>query len=135
MVLEELSCSRPPKPTAILMALEKARKIDPGQNIGYDSMSCFKIIGGITVAGMAFQTVCAFEEDYAISSYHPELYYRGPGTSPGQRLSFGAAVTGDKLSDWYVSVFGPSHVSSAISEGNTTTLQDTSEVSCTNWMQ
>ena len=135
MVLEELSCARPPKPTGILQALVEAKKIVPADNIGYDSMSCWKIDGGISVAGMTFQSVCAFEEDEDIRSYNKDLYYRGPGTSPGQRISFGAAVNGDQLSDWYIEVFGPSKVSSAISEGNNTTLQDPSEVSCTSWMQ
>lgn len=135
MVLEELSCARPPKPTGILQALVEAKKIDPANNIGFDSLSCWKIDGGITVAGMTFQSVCAFEEDEVIRSYNKDLYYRGPGTSPGQTISFGAAVGGDQLSDWYIEVFGPSKVSSAISEGESTTLQEPSEVSCTSWMQ
>ncbi|MDZ4095932.1 MAG: hypothetical protein U1D35_13620 [Paracoccaceae bacterium] len=135
MVLEELSCARSPKPTAILQALVEAKKINPADNIGYDSMSCWKIDGGISVAGMTFQSVCAFEEDDAIRSFNKDLYYRGPGTSPGQRISFGASVSGDELSDWYIQVFGPSKVSSAISEGVDTTLQEPSEVSCTSWMQ
>lgn len=135
MVLEELSCIRPPKPTAILLALVDTKKIDLAANIGYDSISCWNIDGGITVAGMIFQSVCAFEEDEDIRSYNKDLYYRAPGTSPGQRISFGAAVNGDQLSDWYIGVFGPSKVNSAISEGNNTTLQDSSEVSCTSWMQ
>jgi hypothetical protein len=135
MVLEELSCARAPKPTGILRALVEAQKIDPADNLGYDSMSCWKIDGGISVAGMTFQSVCAFEEDDAIRSFNEDLYYRGPGTSPGQRISFGASVSGDELSDWYIQVFGPSKVSSAISEGVDTTLQEPSEVSCTSWMQ
>ncbi|WP_347268101.1 hypothetical protein [Paracoccus sp. (in: a-proteobacteria)] len=135
MVLEELSCARAPKPTGILRALVEAKKIDPADNVGYDSMSCWKIDGGISVAGMTFQSVCAFEEDDAIRSFNKDLYYRGPGTSPGQRISFGASVSGDELSDWYIKVFGPSKVSSAISEGVDTTLQEPSEVSCTGWMQ
>ena len=135
MLLEELSCARPPKPTAILRALVNAKKIDTANNIGYDSMSCWKIIGGITVAGMKFQSVCAFEEDSDITSSNADLYYRGPGTSPGQRITFGTAVSGDQLSDWYIKVFGPSKVSSAISEGDDTTLQETSEVGCTIWMR
>lgn len=135
MVLEELSCARAPKPTGILRALVESQKIDPADNLGYDSMSCWKIDGGISVAGMTFQSVCAFEEDDTIRSLNEDLYYRGPGTSPGQRISFGASVSGDELSDWYIQVFGPSKVSSAISEGVDTTLQEPSEVSCTSWMQ
>lgn len=135
MVLEELSCARPPKPTNILVALVEAGKIVPAKNIGYDSLSCWEIEGGMMVQGMTFRSVCAFEEDELIRSYHEDLYYRGPGTSPGQWLSFGSAASGDELSDWYVKVFGPSKVSSAISEGTDTTLQEPSEVRCTSWMQ
>lgn len=98
-------------------------------------MNCWVIDGGVSVSGMNFQSVCAFEEDENIRSRNKDLYYRAAGASPGQRISFGAAVNGDKLSDWYIKVFGPAKVSSAISEGNDTTLQEASEVRCTSWMQ
>ncbi|MGQ0566225.1 MAG: hypothetical protein ACT4OK_14315 [Gemmobacter sp.] len=134
MVLEELSCAHSPNPTAILRALIEAQKIDLAENIGYDSMSCWKIKGGIAVAGMTFYSVCAFEEDERVRGYNEDLYYRGPGTSPGQMISFGAAVSGDVLSDWYVSIFGPTNVNSAIAEGDDTALQEPSEVTCSGWM-
>ncbi len=63
-----------------------------------------------------------------------DIYYRAPGTSPGQTLAFGTTLDGDKLSDWYFGLFGPAHVHSAISEGDMTHLGDPSEVSCTGWM-
>lgn len=97
-------------------------------------MSCWVIEGGVTVAGMDFQTICAFEEDEQIRSANSEFYYRGPGTSPGQMISFGTNVSGDRLSDWYIEVFGPAKASSAISESPDTPLEERSAVSCERWM-
>lgn len=135
MVLEELSCVDSPQATHILQALVKGKKISPSENIGYDSISCWKIDGGISISGMTFQSVCALEEDEFIRSHNPDLYYLGPGLLPAQRISFGASVSADVLSDWYFELFGPVNLHSAISEGRDTTLGDASEVRCTAWMQ
>lgn len=134
MIISELRCVRLPQSTGILRALVEARKIDPLYNIGYDSLSCWKISGGIAVAGMTFQSVCAFEEDETIRVLNDDLYYRGPGTSPGQWLSFGASVSGDELSTWYIKVFGAALVREAISEGKNTKLNERSEVGCSIWV-
>ena len=135
MIMEELSCERAPKPTGILQALAKAKKIKVSENIGYDSMSCWEISGGISFLGVKFTSVCAFEEDEFIRQYNKDLYYRGPGTSPGQFISFGTDISGDQLADWYVKTFGPARVNSAISEGIMTNLDSKSQVECNGWMQ
>lgn len=135
MIMEELSCEDPPRPTGILQTLVKAKKIDPSDNLGYDSMSCWKIKGGISFLGVNFNSVCAFEEDEFIRQYNKDLYYRAPGTSPGQFISFGTDISGDQLADWYVKIFGPARVSSAINEGVMTNLDTKSEVECNSWMQ
>lgn len=135
MVLEELSCVEPPQPTRILHALVKDRKILPSANIGYDSISCWRIDEGISIAGLTFQSVCALEEDEFIRSLNQDLYYLGPGLPPPQQISFGSSVGADMLSDWYLDIFGPANLHSAISEGRDTILGDASEVRCTAWMQ
>ncbi|WP_417262829.1 hypothetical protein [Celeribacter sp.] len=133
MILEELSCDAPPQSLAILTELAEAQKIIPEVNIGYDSLSCWKLQGGLTVAGMPFDSICAYEEDPALHKAHPEFYYRGPGTSPGQHLSLGTSETADRLSDWYLATFGPDKVTYAINS-EWTLLEDASEVSCSRFL-
>lgn len=134
MLIEELSCSSPPAATRILQELVALGRIDPSKNIGYDSLSCWKIDGGLQIRGMNFTSICAFEESEGTRAMYPDLYYRGPGTSPGQTLSLGTDAGADDLSDWYLALFGPKHVDSAIADGEWTTLGEASEVSCTSWM-
>ncbi|TNE68230.1 MAG: hypothetical protein EP336_05010 [Rhodobacteraceae bacterium] len=134
MVLEELSCERAPNSLAILRNLSDNGQITPGDNLGYDSLSCWKIVGGLTLAGMPFESLCVYEESPSLQASHPEFYYRGPGTSPGQTLSLGSSESADALSDWYLEIFGPRNIYTAIAEGEETTLQTLSEVSCTDWM-
>jgi hypothetical protein len=109
--------------------------ISVDRNIGYDSLSCWVLEGDLVVAGMPLGLVCAHEEDEEIRSRNPDLYQRGPGTSPGATLSFGSSVTAEQMAEWYLNTFGPANISSAISEEGMTTLGDRSEVSCTSWMQ
>jgi hypothetical protein len=135
MVLEELSCKSAPSPTGVIRELAKAGNISIDKNIGYDSLSCWVLEGEFLIAGMKFGLVCAYEEDEAIRSRNPDLYVRGPGTSPGSTLSFGSSVPAEEMADWYLNIFGPANVSSAIAEEGMTTLGDRSEVSCTSWMQ
>ena len=117
MILEEIACDRNPRPTSILRELARIEKIDVSENVGYDSMSCWKIDGGIDVVGMRFVSICGFEEDAGIRERNTDLYYRGPGTSPGQMLSLGSDVSSDELAEWYFRTFGPRLINSAISDG------------------
>jgi hypothetical protein len=134
-VLQELNCEKPPSPVNVIRQMVVEGMIDPADNIGFDSMSCWRISGGVAVAGMRFVSVCAFEEDGNIRERNSDIFYRGPGSSPGQLLAFGSDVSAADLADWYLSVFGPARVSSAISEGTSTTLGDRSEVACNRWIQ
>lgn len=132
LVLEELACTDLPQSLIILSQLRDEGRIDTAQNLGYDSLSCFQIAGGLAVQGITFTSVCAYEEDAALQAAHPEFYYRGPGTSPGQTLSFGTLTDPDALSDWYLALFGPELVASAISDGQTP--GEAGSVSCNSWM-
>ncbi|WP_434288061.1 hypothetical protein [Celeribacter sp. SCSIO 80788] len=134
MILEELTCERPPNSLAILRRLSDSGQITPDDNIGYDSLSCWKIVDGLTLAGMPFESLCVYEDSPSLQASSPEFYYRGPGTSPGQTLSLGSSESAEALSDWYLKIFGPRNVNTAISEGEETTLQSVSEVRCTDWM-
>ena len=134
LVLQELSCGSPPSPTELVRELAKAGLIQLKENIGYDSLSCWRIEGDLVVTGVSFSSICVFEEDEFIRSNNEDIYYRGPGTSPGQTLALGTTLDAGKLSDWYVDQFGPANVASAIDEGEMTILGDPSQVECSSWM-
>ncbi len=134
-ILQELSCERDPRPTRILRDLSRSGMIDLDDNIGYDSMSCWRLDGGLEVLGITFVSVCAFEEDADIRSRNTDLYYRGPGTSPGQLIAFGSEIPADDLAAWYLPIFGPARIAGAIrsAEDSWTRLDDPSEVTCSSW--
>lgn len=131
-VLDQLLCDELPSPLPILEALAAAGVIDPGSNLGGDSVSCFLISGGIDVAGMRFNSICAHEEREEVRNRRPDLLYRGPGTSPGQLLSFGTSANDQATARWYAGAIGTRHLSEAI-ESEYTHVGDRTEVSCSSW--
>ncbi len=135
LVLQELSCGSPPSPTLLIRELADAGMINLADNIGFDSLSCYQIKGELVVKGVALTSICVYEEDPLIQSWNEDIYYRAPGTSPGQTLAFGTPLDANKLSDWYLDQFGPANVASAIAEGEMTLLGSESEVSCRGYMQ
>ncbi len=129
-VIAQLRCETNPSPLPILEALVAAGRIDPNANIGYDSLSCFLISGGgASVAGMTFNSICAHEEDPEVRARRPDLLYRGPGTSPGQTLSFGTSANEGVAAQWYAEVIGYRHLSEAIAS-EYTSVGDRTEVAC-----
>lgn len=98
--VSQLRCETAPIPGPFLAALRDAERIDPNKNTGYDSLSCFHIKGGVSIRGMRFDSICAFEEDANERNKYPGLFYRGPGTSPGQTLSFGSPAPMAELRAW-----------------------------------
>jgi hypothetical protein len=131
-VIRQLRCDIPPSPLPILAALADAGLINPAENVGYDSLSCFEIAGGIMIAGLRFDTVCGFEERPDVREARPDLLYRGPGTSPGQTLSFGTVQPLENVKRWYIERIGPRHVADAV-RSEATTISDETEVRCTDW--
>jgi hypothetical protein len=131
-VIRQLRCDIPPSPLPILAALADAGVINPADNLGYDSLSCFEIAGGIMIAGLRFDTVCGFEDRQDVQESRPDLLYRGPGTSPGQTLSFGTDQPFESVRRWYIESIGTQHVADAVGS-DWTTLGDETEVRCTDW--
>lgn len=131
-VTDQLLCKDPPSPLPILEALESQGKIKPEELDGFDSISCFPIAGGIVLHGLKFDTVCAHEEDNDIREQRPDLLYRGPGTSPGQHLSFGTDADAQTVANWYSEHVGSRHLEAAI-DSEDTMLGDKTVVSCTSW--
>ena len=131
-VLRELTCRQEPSPLPILEALERAGKIHASEMLGLDSISCFRISGGIEIAGMRFNSVCAHEERVEVSDRRPDLLWRGPGTSPGQLLSFGTSAADQVAARWYFDEVGNRHLNEAIRSAGTY-IGDATEVECSSW--
>lgn len=131
-VLETLRCETPPSPLPILLALENASLISAADMLGFDSVSCFRIHNGIVIAGARFNSVCAHEENDAIRKKRPDILWRGPGTSPGQFISFGSSLDESVLARWYFDIIGTRHLNEAI-DSEFTNLGDRSEVTCSSW--
>ena len=113
-MLEQLACQAEPHPVPIVAALADAGLVDPEDNQGYDSMSCFVIKGGVDVNGLVLTSVCAFEEDSDLREQRPDLFYRGPGASPGQFLSFGTPWDVATVKAWHGQHVGGPHLSDAV---------------------
>jgi hypothetical protein len=98
-VLEHMRCDRAPTPTPFFIAIDKAGRLDKDQSFGADSVSCYPIIGGVTIGGMEFDSICGFEEDKSVPGWS-DFFYRGPGTSPGQRMSLQTRAPQSELQIW-----------------------------------
>lgn len=132
--IKQLRCLERPRPLPIFIALEKAGKIRADEMLGFDSVSCFRIHGGIKIRGMKFVSVCGHEEDRAIRNSRSDLLWRGPGTSPGQFISFGTNANFGVVSKWYFSNVGKQRLNQAI-ETEYTNIGDPTEITCSSWMQ
>ncbi len=133
MILSELHCAESPSPLPVLEALEGAGFIRSSELYGYDSISCFPIRGALTIYGLQVDAVCAHEEDSSIMNERPDLLYRGPGTSPGQSLSFGTSAARAEVEDWYAEHLGTRKMGPAIEEGDTMS-ESPIEIGCSSWI-
>ena len=132
LVVEALACGTAPSPGPILGLMQDIGMIDPAKNIGSDSLFCFEIKGGRDVEGLSFSHVCGFEEDDAKRAEYPDLFYRGPGTSPGQILSFETSAEEPVVRDWYERIIGGQKIDKAVSADFPSFA--TTEVKCTSCM-
>lgn len=97
-IVDALRCDQRPEPTPILVELVNQGLIAPAPDSRVDDVSCFYLREALELTSATDDLVvtafaiCAFDENY---SDHAEtrdprywnLYRRGPGTSPGQRIS------------------------------------------------
>lgn len=132
LILEELACTLPPDPGLILSKLSELGKIDPTKNIGFDSLSCFEIKGGLPMGEISFSHVCGYEEDDTVRSKYPGLFFRGPGTSPGQSLSFETEAAESDVRDWYARYVSGTQVDNGVSAKWPNFAK--TAVSCDSWM-
>lgn len=85
-ILDQLECTKRPEVTKVLISLAKNEKINLKENVGYDSISCFEIIGSFSIAGLPISKICGVTEDDIDWFLFPDLYFRGPGTFPPENL-------------------------------------------------
>lgn len=91
MIVEEVACLRAPDPTAVLLRLLDEGRMDTGEPVMADSVSCWAFVEPMTMGSIDFSHVCASHEDPGAVEQYPAFYSRGPGTSPGTSIGL---VTG-----------------------------------------
>ncbi|WP_425051313.1 SH3 domain-containing protein [Psychromarinibacter sp. S121] len=65
-----------------------------------DSSSCIPFNrGGLTINGVTFDTICAFDEDVSVPDWS-RYFQRGPGTSPGTFLELRTQASVGLLQAW-----------------------------------
>lgn len=129
-IVEQLACEELPSPGPILEALRQQGKIDPEENQGFDSLSCFVIKGGLALDEITFNYVCGFEEDESIRAQYSDLFYRGPGTSPGQQLELFTTSGEDDTRKWFARVVATGGSEDAIGKDRGKT-----KVECSSWIR
>lgn len=133
-IIQQLRCLQPPEPVFTFLALENLGKINRSEMLGYDSISCFRIHGGIEVEGLKFVSVCGYSEDSLVRDLFPDFLWRGPGTSPDQFISFGTKANFKISATWYLEHLGRRFLNQAIETENTR-LGDPTDISCRSWMR
>lgn len=134
-ILMQLSCSDQPSPLFSFISLERLGKIEASEMVGFDSISCFRINGGIEVNGMRFNSICGYDENEQAQELYPQFLWRGPGTSPGQFISLGTEANFDIVAEWYIESFHGTRLLSQAIRSENTTFGDNTEVKCSDWIR
>ena len=133
-IIAQLRCDAEPTPLPFFAALDRAGRLETGTQLGFDSVSCYPITGGITLRGMTFDVICGFEENPDLAGWS-DYFYRGPGTSPGQSLSLLSLSSEAQMRDWVRATLGvpdpERRVSDRFLRGDE---RPGSEVSCSSWI-
>lgn len=91
-----MQCRGRAQPTPLLTRLAGEQQISARPDEGADSVGCFFLRRAVAVtsraggAAVSVTAICAFDEDgfSDLRGAARDLYFRGPGTSPGQTLTF-----------------------------------------------
>jgi hypothetical protein len=102
VVIDELRCFHEPDVTDALEALHDAGFL-VGDFEGYDSISCWPLREPIRIHGIDFTRLCASNHDTDVILSHPDIYWRGPGTSAGTGIGL---LTTDKNALTQLDTFG-----------------------------
>jgi hypothetical protein len=125
-LLEQLSCKADPDPTAVLLYLNKTKRITLDGGDKSDSETCWPIRPQLRLAKMNFTHICASAEEPLLLYLFPRLYWRGPGTSAGTGLRLITEASIEVLKPWAASALGngPYQIDEAVSQSGK------SEISC-----
>lgn len=99
-IINELSCRREPNGFPAAAYLAKKRYIKLKDNVGADSVSCWKLARTFDLDGLPVDGFCTFSEDALMHLLWPDVFYRGPGTSPGPLVSVSSATDRDAVQSW-----------------------------------
>lgn len=133
-VVEHLRCDEEPRPLRFLQAIDRAGRLETDNAVRFDSVSCFPITGGVTVHGMSFDAICAFEEDQSTPGWS-DYFVRAPGTSPGQFMTLLSLASEAEMISWASSTLGVVDPERRVNERYLPSDdRNGSEVSCSRWM-
>lgn len=96
----QIACAYPPDPTAMLLYLNKTKRLDLKKGERIDSGTCWILRPALGIEGVPFTHICASAEDPLLIELFPRLYYRGPGTSAGTGLRLITDADRAVLDDW-----------------------------------
>jgi hypothetical protein len=102
-VLEQLACKKDPDALPAITYLAKRRMIDLKDNVGGDSVSCYALRKPLDLGGLEVTGVCGATEEAIKHVLWPDVFYRGPGTSPGTLLSVSTPAPASKVAAWAAS--------------------------------
>lgn len=132
-VFDELACAREPEPTAVLRRLLENGFIDAGTRVDFESYSCFRLRGGMSLDGMTFSSVCGGVFDPVENAENPDLYPPNERIDEDDRvqmISLGSDEPIALLIQWYAERFPWHPPEEAVIDGLYALPSDTNEVFC-----
>lgn len=99
-MLTQLRCAQAPQPTPSVAWLARERYIYLPSMDGYDSISCWDLQKPFSLAGLPIVGLCVSEDDPFLHDLYPDVYWRGPGTSPGTQIVFHSSASLPYVRDW-----------------------------------
>jgi len=99
-VIAQMQCAIKPYPVTFAAYLAKRSLIVLKDNIGADSTSCWKLNGTYDLSGLPVSRLCVSEDDPFMVALYPDIFYRGPGTSPGTQLILITSLNEEDAKAW-----------------------------------
>lgn len=99
-IMTELSCVREPNGLPAAAYLAKTQLIKLNRNVGFDSVSCWKLSRSFDLQGLSVEGFCTATEDALMHILWPDVFYRGPGTSPGSLVSVSTSASEQAVRNW-----------------------------------
>ncbi|PWK61345.1 hypothetical protein C7455_10230 [Roseicyclus mahoneyensis] len=105
MLIAELACEAPPDPIFALRRLIENERLVLDEPLLADSSTCWPLDPQIEAGTVGFSHICAASEDPGLIAQYPHLFWRGPGTSPGEELTLVSDDSEKALRDWAMAEF------------------------------